>query len=133
MRSGLQNAREKISTDKFTKLMGIQLLEVKRGYCKAMMTVTRDMLNFHNLAHGAAIFSLADVAFAAASNSYDYTALGLNMNINYRSPANEGMKLTAEAFEESRGRRTAVYRIVVKHGRKIVAIAQGMVYIKTER
>ena len=105
-------------------------MELREGYCKAIMTVRRDMLNFHNLAHGAAIFSLADAAFAAASNSYDYTALGLNVNINYRSPANEGMKLTAEAFEESRGRRTAVYRIVVKHARQIIAIAQGIVYIK---
>ncbi len=130
--SQLQKIRDKINTDRFAKFMGIRLEELREGYCKMTMTVTGDMINFHDLAHGGAIFALADAAFAGASNSHGHTALGLSMNINYRSPANLGMRLTAEAFEESRGRTTALYRVVVKCTEQIVAIAQGMVYIKTK-
>ncbi|MFH0847920.1 MAG: hydroxyphenylacetyl-CoA thioesterase PaaI [archaeon] len=132
MASEFQNIRDKIGGDKFSRFMGIQLVELREGYGKMRMTVTGDMINFHNTAHGAAIFALADAAFAAAANSYGNTAVALSMNINYRSPANEGMELTAEASEESRGRRTALYRIVVRSTERIIAIAQGTVYVRSE-
>jgi len=74
--------RERIDSDKFAKFLGINLLDLKTGYSKVTMTITDDMLNFHNVAHGGAIFSLADAAFAAASNSYGQTSLALCMNIN---------------------------------------------------
>jgi len=34
------------------------------------MTVGENMLNFQDIAHGRVIFTLADAAFAAATNSY---------------------------------------------------------------
>jgi acyl-CoA thioesterase len=130
---GLDKIREKIDSDKFAKFMGIQLLELKEGYSKLAMVITEDMLNFHNMAHGGAIFSLADAAFAAASNSHGQTSLALCMTINYRSPASKGMKLIAECFEESLGRRTALYRIEVRtEDGRLIALSQGTVYRKEE-
>lgn len=102
----LDRIREKIERDPFSKSLGIRLVELGEGYSKVVMTVTSDMLNFHGIAHGGAIFSLADAAFAAASNSHGQRALALCMSISYRSPAREGMELVAEAFEESLGGRT---------------------------
>ncbi|MCP8317467.1 MAG: hydroxyphenylacetyl-CoA thioesterase PaaI [archaeon] len=129
----LDKIREKIDGDKFAKFMGIQLLELREGYSKLAMTITEDMLNFHNMAHGGAIFSLADAAFAAASNSHGQTSLALCMNINYRSPANKGIRLIAECFEESLGRRTALYRIEVRsEDGRLIASSQGTVYRKEE-
>lgn len=134
MKSELDKIREKIQSDRFTEFMGIKLLELKEGYSKLTMTVTGEMVNFHNMAHGGAIFALADAAFAAASNSHGQKALALCMNINYRSPAKEGMKLVAEAFEESLGRRTALYHIVIKSEDGIlIASSQGTEYRKTEQ
>ncbi len=113
--------------------MGIQLLELRKGYSKVAMTVTEDMVNFHSIAHGGAIFALVDAAFAAASNSGGQTALALCMTINYRLPAKEGMKLIAEASEESPGRRTALYHMTVKsEDGTMIASSQGTVYVKAE-
>ncbi|NWG08840.1 MAG: hydroxyphenylacetyl-CoA thioesterase PaaI [Nitrososphaerales archaeon] len=129
----LDKIRGKIDDDRFTKFMGIQLLELREGYSKLAMTITDEMLNFHNMAHGGAIFALADAAFAAASNSHGQIALALCMNINYRSPANKGMKLVAECLEESLGRRTALYRIEVRsEDGRLIASSQGTVYRKEE-
>lgn len=133
MAADLEKIREKIANDKFARLMGIQLLNIKKGYSKLAVDVREDMINFNGSAHGGAIFTLADAAFAAASNSHGQIAVALCMNINYRLPARAGMRLIAEGFEESLGRRTGLYRIEVRlEDGTLVASAQGTVYRKDE-
>lgn len=129
----LETIREKIDSDRFAKFMGIRILDLKRGYSKLDMTITDDMINFHDMAHGGAIFALTDAAFAAAGNSHGQVSVALCMNINYRSPAKSGMRLIAECFEESLGRRTALYRIEVRsEDGMLIALSQGTVYRKDE-
>ena len=87
------------------------------------------MLNFHGVVHGGLILSVADAAFAAANNSYNRVAVALNINISYRRPVRAGEELIAEAFEESLGKATALYRMVVKDSAgNVVAICEGLVY-----
>lgn len=125
--------RDKIDSDSFARFLGIQLLELRKGYSKLSMTLTEKMLNFHNVGHGGAIFALADAAFAAAANSHGQKALALCMNINYCSPAKEGMELIAEGFEENLGRRTGLYRMIVRSpDGQLIATSYGTVYRKPE-
>jgi acyl-CoA thioesterase len=129
----LNNIRKMIEDDNFVKFMGIKLLKLEKGYSKVSMSITNDMVNLHNVAHGGAIFTLADVAFAAAGNSHGHKAVAMSMNINYRSPVKEGMNLIAEASEESIGRKTALYRMIVKtEDGKLIASSQGTVFIMNE-
>jgi len=124
---------EKFRQDPFSKVLGIEILELREGYCKATMNVKDEHLNFHGFAHGGVILSLADAAFAAASNSRNKTAVALNINISYRRPVKAGSKLIAEAFEESLGRTTGLYRMkVFTEDGKLVAICEGLVYITEE-
>jgi uncharacterized domain 1 len=118
-----------IKEDNFTKFLGIRCLEIRKGYAKYSMVVNKNMINFHNVAHGGVIFSLADVAFAAASNSEGIRSLALVVEICYRKPVHEGEEIIAEAVEESGGKRTAVYKIKVynKDG-EIIALCQATVY-----
>ncbi len=134
MESDLKNIRRMIEDDNFAKFMGIKLLKLEKGYSKVSMSITNDMVNLHNVAHGGAIFTLADAAFAAAGNSHGRKAVALSMNINYRSPVKEGMNLIAEASEESIGRKTALYRMTVKtEDGKLIASSQGIVFIINEK
>ena len=134
MESVSDSVRDKIANDRFAEFMGIRLLDLKKGYSKLIMTVTDEMINFHNVAHGGAIFALADAAFAAAANSHGEKALALCMNINFCSPAKTGMKLIAEAFEENLTKRTALYRITVtSYDGTLIASSQGTEYRKTEK
>ncbi|MEM4245965.1 MAG: hydroxyphenylacetyl-CoA thioesterase PaaI [Candidatus Bathyarchaeia archaeon] len=134
MEAELNEIRKKVESDRFSKSLGIELLDLKRGYSKMAMTVRDDMLNFHGIAHGGSIFSLADAAFAAASNSHGQQAIALSMTINYRSPAEKGVRLVAEGVEESLGRRTGLYRMEVRTEEGVlIASAQGTVYRREEK
>jgi acyl-CoA thioesterase len=123
--------RHRIEDDQFARFMGIRLLDLRAGYSKMSMTVADSMVNLHNVAHGGAIFSLADAAFAAAANSRGQKGVALSMAISYCAPAKEGDKLIAEAFEESLGTRIGFYRIVVRTEEgKLIASSQGTEYVK---
>jgi acyl-CoA thioesterase len=124
---------QRISQDPFACFLGIELVELGQGYSKVSMIVGEQMLNFHGIPHGGALFSLADAAFAAASNSHGQTAVALNVGINYLAAVPVGTRLYAEATEESLGRRTALYRLAVTtEDNTLVALAHGTVYRKKE-
>jgi acyl-CoA thioesterase len=129
----LEQIFQQISQDPFARFMGIELLELREGYSKVTFTVAEHMLNFHGIPHGGAIFSLADAAFAAASNSYGQTAVALNVNVSFLVAVSVGARLYAEATEESLGRRTALYRLAVTtEDGALVALCHGTVYRKKE-
>jgi acyl-CoA thioesterase len=81
----------------FGKNIGIKLLDVKYGYAKAKMKVTKFHLNLAGVCHGGAIFTLADFAFGVASNSFGKIALGIDTSISFINAAKEGDELIAEA------------------------------------
>ncbi|WP_235911127.1 PaaI family thioesterase [Heliobacterium mobile] len=117
--------------DALAQHLGISLDEVGPGYAKATLLVTPPLLNGKGLTHGGAVFSLIDIAFAAASNIYGPTALGLNVNVSYMKATREGETLTAIAREEKKTRKIGFYRIEVRDGEDdLVATAEGIVYRK---
>jgi acyl-CoA thioesterase len=124
----IDNLRNK--SDPFSKFLDVQINQLAEGYAKIQMQITENHLNFHGVAHGGAIFSLADQAFALASNSHEITAVAIQMNINYHRPSKVGDLLEAEAKQVHFGKRIAVYQINVKNqeNNKLIASCQGMVY-----
>jgi acyl-CoA thioesterase len=123
----------KFRQNPYAELLGIELLEVKPGYSRLSMVVRDDMVNFNGFPHGGAIFSLADEAFAAASNSHGQVAVALNVEISYLKMVVPGAQLIAEATEEHLGNRTALYHITVStDDGNLVASCHGVVYRKRE-
>lgn len=124
----------RFAQDPFARSMGIRLEELGPGHARASMETSAASANFHGSVHGGAIFALADVAFAAASNSHGVPAVALTMEIQYLSPGRPGVKLVAEATEEDCRRRTALYRIAVREAEQgaLVALLQGRVYRMAE-
>lgn len=93
------------------------------------MRVVSELLNGAGLTHGSAVFTLADIAFAAASNSHGSLALALNVNISFLKATSEGAVLTAEAREENLTRKTGLYRLEVRdESGELVALAEGLAY-----
>ena len=129
----MEHIKTAVDQDHFAKYIGIRLLEVSKGRATAELSIEGHHLNGLGLVHGGAIFTLADLVFAAASNSYGIDALAINANISYFK-ATRGGKLFAEAKEVSLTRKLATYSIDVtdETGDK-VAIFQGTAYRKTPR
>jgi acyl-CoA thioesterase len=93
------------------------------------MRVTSELLNGAGLTHGSAVFALADIVFAAASNSHGSLALALNVSISFLKATSEGSLLTAVAREENLTRKTGLYRLEVREeSGDLVALADGVAY-----
>lgn len=122
----------KLRDDPFARFLGIELVEVGEGTATAEVVVGENMLNAHGTTHGGVIFSLADVVFAVASNSYGKASVALSMNIGFLAASWKGTRLRATAVEEKRNNRTAWYRIKVESERDVVAILDALVYRKKD-
>ena len=128
----MQNIRNFLKRDRFAELCGIELLEISPGRARARMEIKDCHLNGANITHGGAIFSLADLAFAAASNSHGTIAVAINASISFFKAIAKGT-LIAEAEEVSFNPKLASYTIRVRDDEgSLVAQFQGMVYRKKE-
>ena len=126
----MMDKKEFISNDRFASYLGIELLEMEEGRAKAKLDISDKHLNGISTAHGGAIFSLADLTFAAASNSYGKIAVAINANISFFKAAGKGV-LYAEAYEISRTNKLATYTINIQNSDgELIACFQGMVYRK---
>jgi acyl-CoA thioesterase len=113
--------------DHFGELLGINVLEVKSGYAKISLKITKNHLNFAGFVHGGVIFGLADCAFAEASN-FDRPAVAVQVSINYIRPCAEGDTLTAEASRVSEGKTFQLFKVTVTKEEKLVALFSGLAY-----
>jgi len=121
-----------MKNDKFAEYVGIELLEVAKGKAKAKMEIKNYHLNAVKTVHGGAVFALADLVFAVASNSHGTIAMGINVSISYLKAVKEGV-IFAEAKEVSINPKLATYNVQVTDGSdELVAVFQGMVYRKKD-
>jgi acyl-CoA thioesterase len=108
-----QVVRQFLAADAAAKALGVTVSRVAPGSVTAHMTIRPEMLNSHGTAHGAALFALADIAFAMACNSHGPSAVARSCSIEYLAPAAVGDGVTASAVERSVVGRTGIYDIAV--------------------
>ncbi|MGI6679647.1 MAG: PaaI family thioesterase [Dehalobacterium sp.] len=127
-----ENSIKNIKNDKLAALLDIKLLKIAAGYALTEMKISEKHLNGVNMVHGGAIFTLADYAFAAASNAKGLVTVGITNNITFiKSP--KGKIITAEAREASCSSRLSVYNVnVFDEDQTLVAQMSGMGYIKNK-
>ncbi|MEP6466348.1 MAG: hotdog fold thioesterase [Parafilimonas sp.] len=112
--------------DKFSEWLGINLVDVKIGYCKIKMIIREEMTNGFHVTHGGIIFSFADSALAFACNNRNNLSLALECNISFLQQVNVGDELTAETIEIHNGKSTGVYSInIINQNNKQVALFKG--------
>jgi acyl-CoA thioesterase len=114
--------------DIFRENLGIQIVEVKDGYAKLSLKLTKEHMNSLGAAHGGVIFSLADCAFAEACNYGDTVAVAIQVSINYLKPAFEGDNLTAEAVRVSDGKTLGLYHVTISKPDKKIAVFSGLAF-----
>jgi len=118
--------------DKFAERANIKLLSVSPGQARAKMTLHPHHLNGYGTVQGGAIFTLADFAFAAASNSHGNLAVAINVSITFMKAGTTGT-LWADAREVSKNFKLGSYTVEVKDDEgELVAVFQGLAYRKSE-
>lgn len=122
---------EMYANDTFSQWLGVNIEKVEQGFSQISMIVKSDMLNGFGIAHGGITYSLADSAFAFASNAQGRHAVSIETSISHTKVVNEGDKLTAIAKEENLANRLGIYNIKVSNqDGEIVALFKGTVFRK---
>ena len=117
--------------DKFAGYVGIELEDISPGWARVRCEIKDHHLNGLRCVHGGMLFTLADMAFAAAANSYGKIAVALNTSMSFTKAA-KGPVVYAEAKEVSRTGRHAVYSVNLTDAGGTVAAFQGLAYVKNE-
>jgi acyl-CoA thioesterase len=117
--------------DAFARHNGMAITALSEGYARAEMELRPYHLNGAQTVHGGALFTLADFAFAASSNSRGQLALSINSSISIFKGAKEG-KLIAESREVSCSPKLASYEVSIRtEAGDLLASFHGMVYRKS--
>ena len=114
----MQTLKEFLRTDRFASCTGVELLEIKPGYARARMLVTERHLNGGGVCQGGALFTLADLAFAAVANSHRRLTLSVTANITFLRPAKSGY-VYADAAEVFNHHRIPFVEVKITNERRI--------------
>lgn len=119
--------------DPFSKWLGIELVSIERGQCVLQMTVRAEMLNGFAIMHGGISYSLADSAFAFASNSYGKKAVSTSVIMQYPKATKAGDVLIAVAKTVSLSPKTAILDVEVSNqDGELVGLFRGTAYRSTK-
>jgi acyl-CoA thioesterase len=117
--------------DRFSQWLGIVRLEERPGFCKLKMQVRPEMCNGMGIVHGGITYSLADSAFAFASNSQGKHAVSIETSISHIKPLRAGDQIIATAVEKSLSSRLSIYEVTIENeNSEMVALFKGVAFRK---
>ncbi len=121
--ASVEEAREYFVGDRFAAENGVTLDTLDDDVCTCSVTLRSDLhCNAAGGVMGGVIFTLADFAFAVASNNRHRLTVALQTSVNFMSAA-KGTRLTARSRCVKDGRTTCVYVVDVTDERG-TAVAQ---------
>ena len=108
----LDQIRKAFAADRFaTEAAGCEIRLAEPGHSLCAMVLKPHHLNAAGTPQGGAIFTLGDLAFAVAANSFaEHITVSLQHDITYFTPA-KGKVLLAEARCVKSGRTTGFYTV----------------------
>jgi acyl-CoA thioesterase len=107
----------------FARLLGMRVIEAGDGFAKVAMDC-RGKKNPHGVAHGGAIFALADQAFGIAANCGETDRVAVSVHIQYIAPASGPLVAIASRIADNG--RYSTFRVLVREGDRIIAEFDGV-------
>jgi len=109
----------------FAVLLGMCVVEARDGYARVEMDCTGKM-NPDGVAHGGAVFSLADQAFGIAANCTGVHRVAVSVHIQYLAPATGALVAIAQRVSDNG--RCDTYRVVISEGTRMIATFDGVAF-----
>jgi acyl-CoA thioesterase len=107
----------------FAQLLGMEITDAYDGYARVVMDCTGKN-NPRGVAHGGAIFALADQAFGIAANCGTAIRVAVSIHIQYISPATGS--LVAVAHRVADNGRYSTFRVIIYEKERIIAEFDGV-------
>jgi acyl-CoA thioesterase len=118
-----QRRIEAFNRSPFAQLLKMTITEAHDGYSRVVMDCCQT-LNPHDVAHGGAIFALADQAFGIAANCGTIDRVAVSVHIQYIAPATG--PLVAIANRVADNGKYSTFRVMVYEGERIIAEFDGV-------
>ena len=110
-----------------SRLLGMRIVDAGPACAVVEMRLEDRHLNGFSIAHGGAVFALADTAFAHACNSDNVVTVAQQCQINFLRPGRAGDILTATAKGRTHSGRTGLYDVTVTDANgAVIAEFRGM-------
>ena len=123
-----QRVARLLAADRYAAALGVRLVDATDGRVVLEMDVTEQHLNFLDLTHGGAVFSLADCAMSLASNGGAERAVAIDAHLVISGGSAAGDVLRAVAEPAVGGRTLGTHRITVtRRDGRIVGMFTGTV------
>ena len=112
-KANAEEAREIFGADYYAaELTGVEILEADVGYAKCALKLEDKHRNALGQVMGGVLFTMADYAFAIASNFHQPPTVTQTSQIVYLSSV-KGTTVYAQAEKIRAGKRTCFYKIVI--------------------
>lgn len=110
----IEELTKRFQGDRFAAQAGVEIREAEPGRALCAMPLRPCHMNANNTPMGGAVFTLADFAYAVASNGFtDRIIVSQQVAITFLAPA-KGTELLAEAKCLKSGRTTCLYEVDVR-------------------
>ena len=120
------DARDRLIADfnrsEFARLLGMEITDAYDGYARVVMDCAGKK-NPRGVAHGGAVFSLADQAFGIAANCGAVARVAVSIHIQYLVPATGSLVAIARRVADSGNYST--FRVMVYEGERTIAVFDG--------
>ncbi len=126
---------KRFQSDRFaTEVTGIEIVDVAPGYAKVKLEVQSRHYNAVGIVQGGALFTLADFAFAVASNTQDdQVTVSIESTMSFFKPTTTGT-LFAEAKLLSRSKSLQSFEVPVTNEKgELVAHFYGRGFVRKDR
>jgi len=108
----------------FARLLGMEITEAHDGYARVIMDC-KGKNNPRGVAHGGAVFALADQAFGIAANCCGgVTRVAVSIHIQYLAPATASLVAIAQRVADNGTYST--FRVMVYEGERVIATFDGV-------
>lgn len=120
-----------LENDPYSQWLGVKILNLEEGNVEVGMTVTSEMLNGFNVAHGGITYALSDSSLAFSANTHGRHGVSIETSISHIAPVFEGDQLRTKVTEVSQNHTLGIYHVdVINQHDVIVSNFKGTVYFK---
>jgi acyl-CoA thioesterase len=112
------------NTSEFARLLGMKITEAYDGYARVIMDC-KGKNNPRGVAHGGAVFALADQAFGIAANcGGEPPRVAVSIHIQYLAPATGSLVAIARRVDDNGTYST--FQVTIYEGERIIATFDGV-------
>ena len=106
----LEDAKDYFGNDRYAVISNAEILEVGEHYSKCRIVLDERHKNARGFVMGGVMFTLADFAFAVATNDREHGTVTVTSQISYTN-APKGSIIYAECTPVKEGRRNCFYTV----------------------